>query len=498
MHHRELHPIPEGFLWGASTSAYQVEGAWDADGKGPSVIDVRTDFPPGTSDYRVASDHYHRYREDVALFAELGLKAYRFSVAWSRVVPDGDGAVSPAGLEFYHHLIDELLAAGIVPILTMYHFDLPQALQDKGGWSSRATIDAFERYARVLFTEFGQKVTHWLTINEQNVMILHGEALGILPRDTLEPQRETYQQNHHMLLAQARVMRLAHEMLPAAKIGPAPNIACVYPATAAPLDVIAASDFAAIRNWLYLDVAVHGRYNTTAWAYLVERGWTPTVEDGDMEVLAAGQPDFIAFNYYTSQTVTAPLGEGAEARGGGGDQHLLVGEEGMYRGAPNPYLVTNDFGWEIDPIGFRTTFREIYDRYHLPLLVTENGLGAYDTLDPDGAVHDPYRIAYLAQHIEQIRWAVTDGVEVMGYCPWSAIDLVSTHQGVSKRYGFVYVDRGEDDLRTLRRVRKDSFHWYRRLIAVNALPDDDNALGHVRDTVPSETGVLSPGSTMHP
>ncbi len=469
MHYRQLRPFPEGFLWGASTSAYQLEGAWDEDGKGPSVIDARTELPEGTSDYRVASDHYHRFREDVALFAELGLKAYRFSVSWSRVIPDGDGEPNAAGLAFYHQLIDELRAAGIEPILTMYHFDLPQALQERGGWSNRATVDAFERYAELLYRELGSKITYWLTINEQNVMILHGAALGILPRDTRDPGRESYQQNHHMLLAQARAMRLAHEMLPQAKIGPAPNIACVYPASPAPLDVVAAADFAAVRNWLYLDVAVHGRYNPTAWAYLAERGWTPTVEDGDMEVLASGRPDFIAFNYYTSQTVEAPRGDGTDIADNG-DQHLVVGEEGVYRGARNPFLERNEFGWEIDPVGFRTTFREIYDRYHLPLLVTENGLGAFDTLEADGTVHDPYRIEYLAQHIEQIQWAVTDGVEVLGYCPWSAIDLVSTHQGVAKRYGFIYVDRDETDLKDLRRVRKDSFGWYRQVIMDNGLP----------------------------
>jgi 6-phospho-beta-glucosidase len=469
MHYRNLSPFPPSFLWGASTSAYQLEGAWNEDGKGPSVIDARTEYPPGTSDFTVASDHYHRFREDVALFAELGLRAYRFSISWSRVIPDGDGEVNQAGLAFYRDLVDELRAAGIEPIVTMYHFDLPQALQDKGGWSNRSTIDAFERYARVLLEELGQKVTYWLTINEQNMMILHGAALGILPPGAEHPQREIYQQNHHMLLAQATVMRLAHKMLPEAKIGPAPNIACVYPASSSPLDVVAAEDFSAIRNWLYLDVAVRGRYNTLAWAYLTERGWAPTIDDGDLEVLASAKPDFVAFNYYASHTVAAPLGDGSDV-GDTGDQHIIMGEEGVYRPAVNPYLVKNAFGWEIDPVGFRSTFRQIYDRYHLPLLVTENGLGAFDTLEADGTVHDPYRIEYLAQHIEQIQWALTDGVEVLGYCPWSAIDLVSTHQGVRKRYGFIYVDRDETDLRDLRRVRKDSFAWYRSVIDANGLP----------------------------
>lgn len=466
MQYEQLAPFPEGFLWGASTSAYQTEGGWNADGKGTSVIDARTDFPEGTSDFKDGVDHYHRFREDVALFAELGLKAYRFSIAWSRVIPDGDGVVNEAGVRFYRELVEELLAHDITPIATLYHFDLPQALQRKGGWSQRSTIDAFVRYAGVLFAELGELVPYWLTINEQNVMIMHGEMLG--SGTAGGDRKDTWQQNHHMLVAQARVIALAHERVPAAKIGPAPNIACIYPASPDPLDVVAAADFAAIRNWLYLDVAVHGAYNPTAWAYLGARGWQPEFVDGDAADLAA-TPDFIAFNYYTSHTVSAPKGDGSDVRDIG-DQHIVIGEEGVYRGADNPYLPRNAFNWEIDPIGFRTTFREIYDRYRLPLLVTENGLGAFDELTDDGRVHDTYRIDYLAEHIEQIQHAISDGVEVMGYCPWSAIDLVSTHQGIRKRYGFIYVDRDEFDLKDMGRYRKDSFSWYQQLISLNALP----------------------------
>lgn len=466
MTHSTLSPFPARFLWGASTSAYQLEGGWDADGKGPSVIDARTELPPGTADFTVASDHYHRVEEDVALLAELGLRAYRFSVAWTRVIPDGDGAVNPAGLAFYHRMIDALLATGIEPIVTMYHFDLPQALQRQGGWSNRATVDAFERYARILVHEFGDKVRYWLTINEQNVMIMFPGALGLEASAGSDPGAARYQQNHHMLVAQARAMLAVHELSDVAQAGPAPNIACVYPASPNPLDVVAAEDFSAIRNWLYLDAAVHGRYNPTAWAYLRQRGWTPQIAPGDMDTLAAAQPDFVAFNYYTSHTVGAAQGDDTDF-GGSTDQHLLVGEVGVYRGVDNPHLVKNDFGWEMDPVGFRITLRQLYDRYRLPLLVTENGLGGDDVLEEDGSVHDPYRIDFLRQHIDQIQLAVTDGVDVLGYCPWSAIDLVSTHQGMRKRYGFVYVDRTDDDLRTLGRYRKDSFGWYRDLIAAN-------------------------------
>jgi 6-phospho-beta-glucosidase len=449
------------FLWGAATSAYQFEGAWNEDGKGPSVQDARTTFPEGTSDYRVASDHYHRFAEDVALMAELGLRAYRFSIAWSRVIPDGDGPVNLAGLLFYHRLIDALVEQGIQPIVTMYHFDLPQSLEARGGWGNRATIDAFERYARVLATEFGAKVRYWLTINEQNMMILHGEAIGVAGDHG--PAVDIYQQNHHMLVAQARAFAAVRELAPNSLVGPAPNIATVYPASASPADQLAADDFAAIRNWLYLDVAVRGEYNSTAWAYLVRTGRAPTVLDSDLRDLRAVVPDFIAFNYYSSHTVAAPTK--SREIDPAGDQQIAVGEAGVYDGVSNPHLTRNEFGWEIDPIGFRLTLRQIWSRYRLPLIVTENGIGAFDELLPTGQVRDPYRVDYLSAHIDQMRLAVGDGVDVFGYCPWSAIDLVSTHQGVRKRYGFVYVDRDEDDLKSLARIRKDSFYWYQSLIA---------------------------------
>ncbi len=465
MQYEKLPAFPTDFFWGASTSAYQTEGAWNEDGKGPSVIDVRTDLPEGTCDYTVASDTYHHVEEDVELFAELGLKAYRFSIAWTRIVPDGDGEENPAGIAFYHRLIDALLAKGIEPIVTMYHFDLPAALDEKGGWANRNTVDAFERYARILFREYGDKVTYWLTINEQNMMILHGDAIGTTTLTGEAAKKDLYQQNHHMFLAQARATIACHEMLPQAKIGPAPNIVPVYAASMDPEDVLAADNWDAIRNWLYLDLAVHGRYNDLAWRYLQHRGWQPQIEEGDMDTLAAAHPDFIAFNYYSSQTVAAHK-PGQALNDGHGDQQLALGEEGIYAAVGNETLPTTNFGWQIDPVGFRTMLRRIWDRYRLPLIITENGLGEFDKLE-DGKVHDDYRIEYLRAHIEQMHLAVADGVEVFGYCPWSAIDLVSTHQGIAKRYGFIYVDRTDTDLRSLKRYRKDSFYWYQKLIASN-------------------------------
>ncbi|MFP3412851.1 glycoside hydrolase family 1 protein [Bacillus sp. SIMBA_074] len=447
-------------MWGASTSAYQVEGAYNEDGKGLSVQDVKV-IPEGTSDFTVCSDHYHHFKEDVKLFSELGLKVYRFSIAWTRILPNGTGEVNEKGITFYSNLIDELLKHDIVPLITMYHFDLPYELEKKGGWSNRATIDAFVTYCEILFERFGDRVKNWLTINEQNMMILHGQAVGT----SIVSQKELYQQNHHMLLAEAKVTNLCHEMIRDAKIGPAPNISYVYPKTCKPNDIIAAQNCNAIRNWLYLDMAVYGRYNNIAWNFMKSKNIEPVILEGDMEILASSKPDYIAFNYYSSITVSEY--DENFVIDDAGDQQIEVGEEGFFMGDDNEFLELTDFGWEIDPIGFRATLREVNDRYHLPIIITENGIGAYDKVDEDGLVKDHYRIDYLKKHIEQMELAIADGVDVIGYCPWAAIDLISTHQGFRKRYGFIYINRDEDDLKDLKRIKKQSFYWYKEVISSN-------------------------------
>ena len=349
----------------------------------------------------------------------------------------------------------------------MFHFDMPAALDERGSWGNRDSIDWFLNFAKVMFENFGDRVKYWLTINEQNMLTLVGPVIGTLmiPEGCTNVLKETYQQNHHMLVAQAKAMALCHEMLPGAKIGPAPNISLVYPASCKPEDVLAAQNYNAIRNWLYLDMAVYGVYNNLVWAYLEENDACPEFGEGDEEALKSGHPDFIGFNYYNTATVEAS--DGTEKLDPGADQQTARGEKGVYRGYKNPNLPTTEFGWEIDPMGFRATIREMYSRYRLPMIVTENGLGAYDTLTEDGKVHDQYRIEYLRKHIEQIHLAISDGAEMMGYCPWSAIDLISTHEGMVKRYGFIYVDRDEFDLKTLDRYRKDSFYWYKKVIASN-------------------------------
>lgn len=466
MKHTNLDSFAKNFLWGASTSAFQCEGASCEDGRGPISRDLHKPIP-GTTDFTVASDFYHRYREDIALMKELGLKTFRFSISWSRILPEGIGTVNQKGLDFYSSVIDECRKHGIEPLVTMFHFDMPAALEARGGWGNPDSVQWFVNYAKILFEHFGNRVNYWLTINEQNVMIFLAEKFHtlVLPKECVNLTQEIYQQNHRMLVAQAKAFALCHTICPHAKIGPAPNISYVYPASSKPEDTIAAQNYNAMRNWLYLDVAVHGKYNEIVWAWLKQKNALPVFAPGDAEALAEGKPDFIGFNYYN--TLTCEHDDGSRPLTQATDQQSARGESGMFRGCANPNLGKTEFGWEIDPVGLRVTIREMYARYHLPMIITENGIGAAEQLTEDGKIHDSYRIDYYRQHIEQIRLAVADGCEMMGYCPWSAMDLISTHQGFKKRYGFVFVNREEFDLKDLNRYKKDSFYWYQRVIASN-------------------------------
>jgi len=465
MFYKKIEKFPTDFLWGASTSAYQVEGAYNEDGKGLSVQDLHKPSN-GIADFTVASDHYHHYQEDVKLMSEMGMKAYRFSISWSRILPEGTGRVNDKGIEFYNNLINELKKYNIEPVVTIFHFDLPLALFKKGGWSNRETIDAYVEYAKILFEKFGDRVKYWLTINEQNVMINHPNA--VYPEGCeLPSKKDLYQQNHNMFVAAAKVTNLCHDMISDGKIGPAPNITAIYPKSSNPNDVVAADDWESIRCWLYLDVAVYGRYNPLVWSYLKEKGYQPTIYPGDMEIIKSAKPDFLGINYYATATVEAAHNDGHDCQPRNGDQQVMLGEEGVYRAASNDNLELSKFGWIIDPVGMRTTLRRIYSRYNLPILITENGLGAEDKIAEDGHIHDDYRIEYLKEHFLQTRLAMMDGVKVIGYCPWSFEDLVSTHQGYKKRYGFVYIDRDEENLKDLKRIKKDSFYWYKNTILNN-------------------------------
>ena len=465
MMYSKLKDFPQDFLWGASTSAYQVEGAIDEDGKSPSIIDMY-EHPSGVADFSVASDFYHKYKEDIQLFSEMGLKAYRFSIAWTRILPDGVGEINPKGIAFYKGVIEECRKNNIEPIVTMYHFDLPYCLEEKGGWSNKDTIDAFVNYANVLFENFSE-VKYWLTINEQNTMILHPGAIGLPKGGKLPDKKTLYQQNHHMMLAQAKVMKLLHQMLPQAKIGPALNLTAMYPGSCRPEDAIAAHNWEVLRCWNFADVPVFGKYHSLAWTYLEDRNSAPDIQEGDEDILKGAHPDFIAMNYYSTATIAASKGDSSDVAARAGDQQIMLGEQGVYRPSENPYVEKTQYGWVVDPVGFRYTLRKVYERYHLPILITENGIGAKDVLNEDGTIHDEYRIDFIQKHLHQMKLAITDGVKMLGYCPWAALDVVSTHQGYQKRYGFIYVDRDEFDLKELKRYKKDSFYWYKDVIETN-------------------------------
>jgi 6-phospho-beta-glucosidase len=474
MIHQRLSAFPAGFLWGAASAAYQVEGAWNADGKGPSVWDVFTKIPGKTfkgSNGDVAVDHYHRFKEDVALMADLGLKAYRFSVSWPRVYPRGRGEVNEAGLRFYGTLIDELLSHGIEPILTLYHWDVPQALMEEyGAWESRRIIEDFDNYCVTLYRRFGDRVRYWVSLNEQNYDTHQGFVTSLHPPGVKDRKR-FYQANHIAFLANARAIESFRQHVPTGRIGPSFAYSPAYSLTSRPDDVLACDNAETFTNEWWMDVYCRGTYPQVALRYLWERGVGPTIEDGDLDLLQRGRPDFLGVNYYRTVTYEAnPLdgvSEGMMNTTGqkGSGQHS--GIPGLYRTTRNPHVATSNWDWAIDPVGLRIGLRRMTSRYRLPILITENGLGEFDVLNPDETVDDEHRIAYLRSHVEQCRHAITDGVDLIGYCVWSFTDVLSWLNGYQKRYGLVYVNRDESDPRDLRRVRKRSFDWYRDLIRTN-------------------------------
>lgn len=469
MEHLVQQPFPDDFLWGAATAAYQVEGGSEEDGKGISVQDSKN-FSGRFHNTTVASDHYHRFREDIALMKTMGLKSYRFSIAWTRLYPDGL-TLNPAGIAFYNQLIDELIKNKIEPLITLYHFDHPQALQEAcGGWYGEEMIDYFLRFAETCFREFGDRARRFLTICESNNIVLYPDLIGGVP-EGIDVEAWRFQVSRVMALANARVIRLCREQLPEAKIGPCIGYAVAYPASCAPQDVMAALNEDEFRTFYPLDLLCLGRQNPAVVSFFAQRGLDIRLSRAELEEIKAAKADFIAFNYYQSDVARAcPLDE-AESQPGFNPDGIKGGFTyprfpGLYAGDCNPYLERSDWDWEIDPVGLRIACRKLFDRYQLPLMVTENGLGACDSL-VDGEVADTYRIRYLQQHIQQLRLAISDGVPVQGYYPWSFIDLMSTSNGYSKRYGFVYVDRDDRALKTLARYKKASFYWYQQVIASN-------------------------------
>ncbi|MGJ0191698.1 glycoside hydrolase family 1 protein [Pantoea sp. RRHST58] len=455
--------FPNNFLWGGALAANQVEGAYMEEGKGLSTSDVQPQgiFGPvvervaGDSTIKdVAIDFYHRYPEDISLFAEMGFSCLRISLAWTRIFPNGDEQQpNEAGLAYYDRLLDELAACGITPMVTLSHYEMPWELVKRyGGWGNRQTIDFFERYARTLFTRYQNKVKLWLTFNEIN-MSLHAPLTGVgLPAGS--SRSEIYQAIHHQLVASARVVRACHEIIPDARIGNMLLGGLMYPLTCKPEDVFEAMQ--ENRSWQFFgDVQCRGAYPGYMLRFFRDNGIQLQVTDADDEALKT-TVDFISFSYYMTGCVTADKALHQQKRGN------------VLNMVPNPHLASSEWGWQIDPLGLRTLLNVLWDRYQKPLFIVENGLGAKDTPDANGVVKDDYRICYLNDHLVQVREAIEDGVEVMGYTSWGPIDLVSASKAeFSKRYGFIYVDRDDSGMGTLARSRKKSFNWYKEVIATH-------------------------------
>ncbi len=473
MYHNKKDPFPESFLWGSASAAYQIEGAHNTDGKGISVWDNFSKIEGKTfqnTNGDVAVDHYHRYKEDVKLMADMGLKAYRFSIAWTRILPNGKGEVNELGLQFYSDLVDELIKYNIEPVVTLYHWDLPQALQDEyGGWESREIINDFAHYSKLLFDKLGDRVKYWVTLNEQNVFIMLGYMSAEHPPGVKDMQR-AINANHIANLANAKVIKMFKDGNYQGQIGPSYAYSPNYSYDAKPESILAMENAEALSH-LWMDVYAWGTYPKFVTKYLNSIGITIDMQEGDDEILKAGTPDFMGVNYYRTATVTSMkldevLEKGKPNYSGKKGTAPQTGMAGLYKTMENEYLDATNWDWTIDPQGLRVALRRIESRYQLPVLITENGLGEFDTLE-DGKVHDAYRIDYLREHIIAIQDAISDGVDVLGYCTWSFTDLLSWLNGYQKRYGFVYVDRDETSEKELKRYPKDSYYWYKEVISSN-------------------------------
>ena len=459
--------FPKKFLWGGAVAANQCEGAYNEDGKGLDIQDIMprgikgapTSEPTEDNMKLVGIDFYHRYKDDVKLFAEMGFKVFRTSIAWSRIFPNGDDAEpNEQGLAFYDSLFDECHKYGIEPLVTISHYETPLNLAKKyDGWANRELIGFYERYVRTVFARYKSKVKYWLTFNEIN-SVLHEPFMsgGIYtPKDQLSKQ-DLYQAIHHELVASALATKIAHEMMPGAKIGCMVLSMPTYPLTPHPDDVLAVMK-ADHMNYFFGDVHVRGEYPGYIKRYFKENQIELKIEKEDEEILKH-TVDFISFSYYMSVCETADL------------EKKKKGEGNLMGGVPNPYLSSSEWGWQIDPQGIRYVLNMFWDRWQKPLFIVENGLGAVDELVDDGqggkTVHDDYRISYLKDHLIQVREAIADGVPVMGYTTWGCIDVVSASTAeLKKRYGFIYVDRHDDGSGTLTRYKKDSFFWYKDIIA---------------------------------
>ncbi len=459
--------FPKNFLWGGATAANQIEGAYLEDGKGLNTADVMTlgshqkkrritrtlekdEYYPSHQ----AIDYYHHFKEDIALFAEMGFKVYRMSINWSRIFPQGDEEQpNEAGLKFYDQVLDELEKYHIIPLVTISHFETPLGLQKYGSWQNRQVVDFYVRYARVLLERYNGRIFYWLPFNEINCLSTQPwVAAGIDSNDEKIRMTAAY----HQFLASAKVVQLAHQINPDNKVGMMYCGHFAYAQSANPDDVIKTMEFMH-QMMFYCDVQCRGYYPHYKQKELERLHIQLPVEEGDLDILKQGTVDFLSYSYYCTHVT------GQKTKG------ILKGMNGLDTGYKNSYLPKSDWGWTIDPQGLRYSLNYLYDRYQLPLMIVENGLGAVDVLEADGYVHDDYRIEYLKAHLKELLKAIEiDGIPVMGYTMWGPIDLIAASTGeMKKRYGFIYVDRDDFGNGTLKRYKKDSFYWYQKVIATN-------------------------------
>lgn len=467
------------FLWGGATAANQCEGGYRDGGRGLSSVDV---IPFGEDRMKVARgmmkmlecdeqhvypaheaiDMYHHFKEDIALMGEMGFKCYRMSISWTRILPNGDDETpNEEGLAFYDALFDECRRYGIEPLVTICHFDTPVALIKKyGGWKDRRMVDAYLHLCRILFERYGQKVKYWITFNEIN-MLLHMPFMGagIYFEEGEDQKQIKYQAAHHELVASARAVSLAHERMPGSMVGCMLAAGNFYPYTSNPEDIYKAMECDR-DNYFFINVQARGAYPVWAKKRMERAGVHVEMAPDDEKQLASGTVDFISFSYYCSRCMSA-------------DPEIIKnhsrGSNAVISAVVNPYLKSSEWGWQIDPLGLRITLNTLYDRYEKPLFIVENGLGAADTVEEDGSIHDPYRIDYMREHIKAMLAAVNeDGIPLLGYTCWGCIDLVSASTGeMRKRYGMIYVDKQNDGTGTMKRIRKDSFYWYKKVIESN-------------------------------
>ena len=473
----DMAKLSKDFLWGGALAAHQFEGGWNQGGKGPSVVDVLTagahgvprritetveeiEFYPNHE----AIDFYHKYKEDIALFAEMGLKCLRTSIGWSRIFPKGD-EVEPneAGLQFYDDVFDELLKYGIEPVITLSHFEMPLHLaREYGGFKNRKVVDFFAKFAEVCFHRYKDKVKYWMTFNEINNQMDVNNPLflwtnsGVTVEESENAKEVMYQAGHHELVASALAVAKGKEINPEFQIGAMVSHVPIYPYSSNPEDVMLAEEEMRQR-YFFADVHVRGSYPSYALKEFEREGYDIKFEVGDAEILKNGTVDYLGFSYYMSTTVKSDV-----VKDNLGD----IVNGGLPNGVENPYIKSSDWGWAIDPTGLRYTLNRFYDRYQIPLFIVENGFGAVDTVEEDGSIHDPERIQYLKSHIEALEKAVNyDGVDLMGYTPWGIIDIVSFTTGeMKKRYGMIYVDRDNEGNGSMKRMKKDSFEWYKNVI----------------------------------